>query len=293
MALVHKVGWVADFARRSPWFWPIEAVARRFEARLDWPTRDDLAALYAARAVRVGAPPLRFVENVRKRDKRTDGRVAIEALYDARIALRGEVPTRECDWHDFFNALCFATFPRAKHALHARQYAALAARLRPEDTRMPGARTREQDALTLFDEGGAAIVATTEAAQALVAPGADHDTAAALERAGVARVVPFGHAIFEHLVEGLRCPGGLTYIEMVDVVPHDDEALLDFVDHALARALADPSRFATPRASAPVRLVALGLAPGVNGAQRTAPRRRRASTSSAASTGNARVAPRE
>lgn len=296
MALVHKVGWVADFARRNPWFWPIELVARRFETRRHWPTREDLAALYAERASRVGAPPLRFAENVRKRDKRADGRVALEALYDARIALRGEVPTRECDWHDFFNALCFATFPRAKHALHARQYAALAARVRPEDTRMPGARTREQDALTLFDEGGAVIVATAEAAQALVVPGADHDTAAALERAGVARVVPFGHALFEHLVEGLRCPGGLTHIEVVDAIPRDDQALLDFVDHALARALADPRSFASPRQGAPVRLAALGLAPGLSGAQRAEPRRRRASTSSAASaasTESAPVAPRE
>ena len=29
----------------------------------------------------------------------------VEELYDARIALRGQVPTRERDWHDFFNDL--------------------------------------------------------------------------------------------------------------------------------------------------------------------------------------------
>jgi hypothetical protein len=261
MALAHKVGWDPAFARRSAWFWPLAWVAGRFAGRADWPSREDLAALYAERAADVGARPLRFVENVRKQDKRAEGRVALEALYDARIA-RGEVPTRERDWHDFFNAACFATYPRAKRALHARQYAALRARVGAEDERMPGARTREQDALTLFDEGGVVVLALPEAARALREPGANQATAATLEREGLARVVPFGHAIFEHLVEGLRCPGGFTHVETVEAMPPDDALALDLVDRALAGALVDPTQFASPRSGAPLRLTALGTAPG-------------------------------
>lgn len=261
MALVHKVDWNPDFARGSPWFWPLASVAKRFVGWPEWPTREELARLYAERAMLAGAPALKFTDNVRDRDKRVNGQVAVEALYDARIVLHGEVPTRERNWHDFFNALCFATFPRAKHALHARQYAALRARVRPGDKSLPGTRTREQDTLTLLDEGGAVIVALADAARALVAPDADRDAVTRFEQSNEARVVPFGHAVFEHLVEGLRCPGGLTHVERVETIPHEDDALLDLVDRKLARTLADPSSFSSPRACAPVRLAVLGLAP--------------------------------
>src|SRR5690606_13588051 len=37
-----------------------------------------------------------------------------EAGYEARIFATGEVPTREGDWHDFFNALAWRAWPRTK-----------------------------------------------------------------------------------------------------------------------------------------------------------------------------------
>ncbi|HEX2678755.1 MAG TPA: DUF3025 domain-containing protein, partial [Polyangiales bacterium] len=227
----------------------------------DWPTARDLDALYAERAARAGAPALRFAENVRKEDKRDAGRVVLDALYDGRIAQRGEVPTRERDWHDFFNALCFATFPRAKHALHTRQYRALAARVKPEDKRLPNARTPEQDALTLFDEGGAVIAAQpSTCAELAAATEADRlSRLLQLMAAGRARVVPFGHALFEHLVEGLRCPGGCTQTLALPELPAGDEALLDAVDAALASALQDAARFLSPRDCAHIRLQDLQL----------------------------------
>jgi hypothetical protein len=263
VALVHKLGWDAHFMRRSPWFWPLAAAARRFEALTDWPTLADYDGLYAQLAVSRGAPPLRFGDNVRKQDKRAQGRIVVEELYDARISLRGQVPTRERDWHDFFNALCFATFPHAKHALHSRQYGALAARVPKDATRLPNARTPEQDALTLFDEGGAVIAATPHAAQLLAQTEADARTACliALETEGEARVMPFGHALFEHLVEGLRCPGGCTQVVTLASRPADDDALLHTVDRALAAALQDPARFASPRECSHLRLDAVGVTP--------------------------------
>ena len=137
MALKHRVGWDPHFPDRSPWFWPLGAAARAFARHPDWPTRDELTAMYASLTAGRGAPPLRFSENVRKVDKREGGRVQLDRLYDARIARLGEVPTREQDWHDFFNALCFATFPRAKNALHRRQFAALTKRVDPDAKRLP------------------------------------------------------------------------------------------------------------------------------------------------------------
>ena len=262
MALRHEVGWDPRFLERSPWFWPLGAAAAPFVELVDWPTREQLDAMY--RALTAGSAdvaPLRFADNVRRQDKREQGRVRLDRLYDGRITEHGEVPTREGDWHDFFNALCFATFPRAKRALHERQYSVLQGRVPATSTRLPEARTREQDALTLFDEGGAVIAADADAALQLSAVARDPrpPLLRVLCEAGRARVVPFGHALLEHLVEGLRCPGGFTQVIVVERVTVADEQLLAQLDRSLAASLADPGAFQSPRAGAHLRLDEIGL----------------------------------
>lgn len=259
MALVHRVGWDARFCQRSPWFWPLTAAASRFEKNADWPSLEQLDAIYAELAGAVG--PLRFRENVRKQDKRADGQVVLSALYDARISQAGEVPTRERDWHDLLNMLCFATFPRSKRALHARQYACLARRIPPGTRRLPNARTPEQDALTLFDEGGVALALEPDAAAQLTAAGEGGRETAALELVAERRlrVVPFGHALFEHLVEGLRCPGGCTQIVVLDDLWPDAQQFLRALDVALSALIADPTQFQSPRACGQIRLATFEL----------------------------------
>lgn len=250
MALRHQLGWDPCFCTRSPWLWPLERAARALRGRPDWPSLAELESLHAElTAGRAPGTALRFVANVRKQDKRARGRVVLDALYDARIALHGEVPTRAGDWHDLFNALCFATFPRAKLALHRRQYAALERRLRDAPPKLPSARTREQDALTLFDEGGVAIAATPDAAAQLAdaQPGPLPELLQRLERAGRARTVPFGHALFEHLVEGLVPPGGGTRVIVVDALPESPDALIDVVDLRLSERLLDAQQFQSPK----------------------------------------------
>jgi hypothetical protein len=262
MALRHLVGWDPLFLQRSPWFWPLGAAAAHFVQLPDWPTREQLDAMYRSLAAgHADVAPLRFADNVRKQDKREQGRVRLDRLYDGRIAEHGEVPTREGDWHDFFNALCFATFPRAKRGLHQRQYSVLQGRVPAAATRLPDVRTREQDALTLFDEGGAVIAAERDAARELsaVEQGERPPLLRALCERGRARVVPFGHALFEHLVEGLRCPGGFTQTVVVEPIAMADEHLLAHLDRALAVLLADPQGFQSPRDGAHLRLDELRL----------------------------------
>jgi hypothetical protein len=259
MALLHRVGWDARFVERSPWFWPLRAAAEHVCALADWPRLADLDALYADATAGQDLPRLRFRGNVRKQDKRAGGRVVLSALYDARITLAGEVPTRERDWHDLFNALCFATFPRSKLALHARQYRALSARLAPNAERLPGTRTPEQDTLTLFDEGGVVVAAEPQQALQLMAANGEArvrlcDQLVAERRT---RLVPFGHALFEHLVEELRCPGGCTQIVAIPDLWGGDDTWLASLDQALAREIADPERFVSPRECSQVRLEVL------------------------------------
>ena len=74
--------------------------------------------------------------------------------YEERIYWLGEVETRPGVWHDAFNALVWLSFPLAKAALNARHHqAALAQQAAGKKER--GAL---RDALTQFDECGAAVV---------------------------------------------------------------------------------------------------------------------------------------
>jgi len=263
MGLVHHVGWDPALCERSPWFWPLAAAASHFAAHADWPTFQDFDLAYAACTAGLPLPALRFRDNVRKRDKRAEGRVVLEALYDARISLAREVPTRERNWHDLLNMLCFATFPHSKLALHARQYARLAERIDERTQKLPNRRTPEQDALTLFDEGGVVLAVEADAAHSFsftdpaAAPEERERLCLALRDAKRLRVVPFGHALYEHLVEGLRCPGGCTQLVVVEDLWA--EPFLRELDRALSHRLRDPAQLTSPRACGHVRLQALAL----------------------------------
>ena len=103
------------------------------------PDLDALNQLASAIDLRThGGQPIAFVASA------NDG-----LEYEARIWTSGQVATRPGNWHDFFNALVWCTFPRAKAMLnqrHADEYAT-----------QSGGRGRVRDALTHFDECGAVV----------------------------------------------------------------------------------------------------------------------------------------
>lgn len=142
--------WRARFFEASDLFAPIRDVAERFAGDETFPPPERVDEVLRDRA------PIRFVR-ASQHDKR---------LYDARIVNDGEVPTRDGSWHDFLNALVWATFPYAKTALHRRQHQLV----------VPGAPSRspEGDAVAMIDEGGVFLP----------------------------QKIVFGHAIYEGLVLG-------------------------------------------------------------------------------------------
>jgi hypothetical protein len=204
---------------RSPLFWPVAAAARALlehaPASSDFPPVQSLHRVFGTD---LRDAPVRFVPAApRPRRGRRPPAIDVRALYDARITLDRLVPTRARSWHDLMNALVWGTFPRAKSALHARQHAAIAARVEPGARTLPPARTRELDALALLDEGG------------VVLPGGD-----------VARAVVFGHAIYESLALGIP-PA------VVAAIPLDaGEGSPRAVDEALALQIEDGTRLRTP-----------------------------------------------
>ncbi len=77
--------------------------------------------------------------------------------YEKRIAETGEIATRE-NWHDFFNAMQWLTFPKSKAVIsemHARLMAAQIDNVK--------VRSIPRDVLTLFDEGGVIVASADEA----------------------------------------------------------------------------------------------------------------------------------
>ncbi len=201
------------FFEKDPRFWPIAAAASAFRDHTDWPEVSDYTLAFAA----AGRAPSVVFELQPPKPRRTrkyaDGTSAggniidIDAGYDGRITLARRVPTRARQWHDFLNAMVWATFPAAKAALHARQYAVLREHVPTAATRMPNARTREHDALALMDEGG--VIAFRD------------------------KAFIFGHALYEGMVLGGRAMIARAWETDVPFTTLQD------ADLALARSLTD------------------------------------------------------
>jgi len=155
----------------------------------DWPRVDELNADAGPQAVAAGKK-IRFVAQ-------TPALLADGMHYEQRIASRGEIATREGNWHDLLNALVWLRYPALKAALNARQVAEIA-------VAGPKKRTRAQCALTHFDEAGTVVLLRDPA---LLALWDAHDWHGLFwrERAawsdGRIAVHVFGHALLEHALK--------------------------------------------------------------------------------------------
>ena len=215
LRVVRSRGEVFDprFFERDPRFWPIAPAAEVFAECTDWPE----PASYV-RAFRGHAAPVAFVSTPPKtRRRREPLALDLDAMYDAQI-VRGTVPTRPRCWHDFMNALVWATFPRSKQVLHARQHELIRAWIPPGAKQLPNARTRAQDAVALVDEGGVLLLSA----------GGDEVLA-----------VPFGHALFEGIVFQTPAMIARGTPLAVDQLP-SREAAVEIADALLAERLLAP-----------------------------------------------------
>lgn len=77
--------------------------------------------------------------------------------YEKRIAETGEIATRE-NWHDFFNAMQWLTFPKSKAAISEMHARLLASPVEGTNNM----RSIPRDVLTLFDEGGVIVSSADE-----------------------------------------------------------------------------------------------------------------------------------
>jgi hypothetical protein len=208
------------FFERHADFWPIARAAATFAERQDWPDVTSYADAFAGdRPVRFELAPIR-----RRRGRaREETPVVRSELYDAIIVGRRVVPTRPRMWHDYLNAMVWATFPRAKLALHERQHAAIERWVPEGATQLPNARTRELDALALLDEGGVLVIGDGERSVRML----------------------FGHALFEGLVLDQPAMVARAIVLHTREAPAADEVTA-LADSLLARTLSDRARVVSP-----------------------------------------------
>ena len=169
--------------------------------------------------------------------------------YERCVYERGELETREDNWHDLFNVLMWLAFPRAKAALNARHCASVVAGTN-------GGRGPVRDTLTLFDESG------------VIAVSADGELLRLIERfewhalfwmhrhevIRDMRFIVFGHALYE---KGLAAYKGMTGRGLLFSVPPAWLVLsvaeqLGALDAWLAERIADPRMLLSTAALAPI-----------------------------------------
>ena len=131
-----------------------------------------------------GRAPVRFAPQ----SALPDGQAYEQFIFETQT-----VPTRE-NLHDFFNGLCWLTFPHTKQRLNQLQAQQLALD-GVQQTRGP-----VRDALTLFDENAAFLLAPQPLWNALVAKNWQRLFIELRPMWRDAQVVLFGHALLEKLV---------------------------------------------------------------------------------------------
>jgi len=240
----------ARFVARSPLLWTLERAARVLAAYDDFPPPSALDGVFD------GEPPVRFVSATPRSRRRRTGPLELSAMYDARITLERCVPTRARSWHDLMNALVWGTFPRAKAALHARQHRAMTARVSAGARVLPPARTREQDALALIDEGGVVVLANDPGAARVALRARPAGLGAMIASRAVDAVI-FGHAVYESIAFGIA-PAAVAAVVVARAT--GESPLTREADASLAQALLDASRFRTPDELCRVEVSELGAA---------------------------------
>ncbi|PSJ17367.1 DUF3025 domain-containing protein [Nitrosomonas supralitoralis] len=138
----------------SPLFEPLLYLKKEFSNFQHWPEHEELNKLCSLRHQQIytrSGKSICFIPQVLGKRHQTQD-------YESKIYLTGQVQTRASNWHDFFNALVWQLFPRAKSALNQLHYQAQLFELTTEALN----RSPLRDAATLFDESGVVIISSQE-----------------------------------------------------------------------------------------------------------------------------------
>jgi hypothetical protein len=141
--------WNKEALQKMPSFAPLHPIIGKI-GRNDFPCLQDCNLLLEQHQPTIAVHSGRSLSFV----PQEYGKLPFEAQYEPRCYLKGEVPTREDNWHDLLNVLVWLTFPKSKAAINARHYQALTEEMRTANGSQRGA---VRDTNTLLDESGVII----------------------------------------------------------------------------------------------------------------------------------------
>lgn len=204
--------WDPEYSTRSPIFDTLAAVSRYFRDFQNWPEITDYQRVFSEQLAEIRPVEQAAVIN------------SFEEQYEPRVYLKQELQTRTENWHDFFNALIWLSFPQTKKTLNALHF-------QQASQRSPGSnRSLLENRITQFDECGAIIISDQQYLLDLIS---GHrweelfiDHADAFEQH--IRCIVFGHAIYEKALApyiGMTCHSLLI----------NDKDLLDYSNISLDR----------------------------------------------------------
>lgn len=247
--------WEPEKLRQSAMFRPLLPFVEHYLEFSDWPSVKQLnTALFEQRA------PVHSIEGVRIKLVDQDPRPEkLEDQYAPRIALRGEIQTREHNWHDFFQAVTWAMFPETKVAINALHYPAAKARF--NDPGFKGKRTQQENALSQFDECGIVILSSNTALLEAIR-NFEWQELFWHQRQSLSqdmKCIVFGHAIYEKAITpyiGLTAKAILIEVDS-NTLSLDDAAFLSHCDALLAQRFTAPVEINSPRMLQPFPVLGL------------------------------------
>ena len=143
--------WNGNYFLGSPIFAPLHPVSAQWSTSFShWPSLADYQMLLEKHAPelcsRHGAR-IHFVEQDIKPQYFAQG-------YEPRIYLKGEVQTRQQNWHDFFQVMMWSSLPESKSLINALHYQASYDRVQRQQSH----RNDMENLLTQFDECGGIVL---------------------------------------------------------------------------------------------------------------------------------------
>lgn len=238
-------GWKSSFSPDTPcWTDFSDLIARLRDDR--FPGACDLNGLMPEGACNEAGHPVQFVP--------ADALPGV--AYEEHIHATGQVSTRAENWHDLFNAIIWAGYPRLKSAMNAMHHTAM-----PGST--PQGRGRLRDALTLFDECG--VVFASSDRDLLEALAIRHWGKIFSHAEAAQSVFIIGHAMLEKLLQPYK---SMTANALLVEIPSELQALprariRSALDTMLASELLAGSLFESSKDLSPLPLMGLsGWWPG-------------------------------
>ncbi len=249
-------GWLPDFAARSPMFDPLRHLAAYFEDFQEWPALDDYQRVLDAWPLPIhthAGKPLKIAAQAGRPD-------VFEQHYAPRIYMTGEIQTRTENWHDFFQYLSWFMFPKTKAVINSIHLPFAKQRLEQGGESL-GKRSPVENMLSLFDEGGAVLVASDASLLELVKAFQWKELfwQRRAELANTFKCVPFGHAVYE---KGLAPYIGMTanciLLEAdADFFNGNNDSQLAWIDEQLATIFSEGTLLTKPRDLSPFPILGM------------------------------------